>query len=579
MIRNVIVAAVGLLLVTVAVVGAVAWFAFRVYVPEDKCAVLIRKTGDQLPPGQLLATEPGQKGIQEEVLGPGRYFYNPYTWDYKLENLTIIPSGDPSTWEWVHSLSKQQRDALRAGTFEFRGEFPQIGVVTRKVGKQPAPGQVIVKRKSGVQGILEEVLTPGTYKINPYVYDVQKHPAVVIPAGFIGVVTNLFGDQPETTQKDTLPELGYEPADLPKGDTETELVSFVRPLAEPGERGTLRDVLQPGVYFINPKLQKITLLEIGFNEYSQIKITESENLRISFPSDTGYLIRVGVTVIWGVHPKHAAEIINEFGNIDRVLDKVIGPQLRSICRNIGSTYAARDFIQGEKREMFQRALTAELQRICRGKNLEILLALVREIEVHAPAAGPTGGEVSEDLKRTIQESFIAIESRLTMTKQREAAAVRAKLEEERKKVDIARETIKANTRVIVANILAEGEKKAAEIDAQAQLEVATIQEDVAKLAAQRIEILGLANADVEKTKKESEAKGYQMLINAFGSGQAYNLYTFAENFQPESIRLFFAGDGTFWTDLSRFEELGAAKLLQTPAVTPSRPTPSPKGGE
>ena len=223
MIRNVIVAAVGLLLVTVAVVGAVAWFAFRVYVPEDKCAVLIRKTGDQLPPGQLLATEPGQKGIQEEVLGPGRYFYNPYTWDYKLENLTIIPSGDPSTWEWVHSLSKQQRDALRAGTFEFRGEFPQIGVVTRKVGKQPAPGQVIVKRKSGVQGILEEVLTPGTYKINPYVYDVQKHPAVVIPAGFIGVVTNLFGDQPETTQKDTLPELGYEPADLPKGDTETEL--------------------------------------------------------------------------------------------------------------------------------------------------------------------------------------------------------------------------------------------------------------------------------------------------------------------------------------------------------------------
>ena len=82
-----------------------------------------------------------------------------------LENLTIIPSGDPSTWEWVHSLSKQQRDALRAGTFEFRGEFPQIGVVTRKVGKQPAPGQVIVKRKSGVQGILEEVLTPGTYKI------------------------------------------------------------------------------------------------------------------------------------------------------------------------------------------------------------------------------------------------------------------------------------------------------------------------------------------------------------------------------------------------------------------------------
>ena len=246
--------------------------------------------------------------------------------------------------------------------------------------------------------------------------------------------------------------------------------------------------------------------------------------------------------------------------------------MRSICRNIGSTYAARDFIQGEKRELFQRALTAELQRICRAKNLEILIALVREIEVHAPAAGVEGGDVTEDLKRTIQQSYIAIESRLTMDKQREAAAVKARLEEERKKVDIARETIKADTRVMVANVLAEGEKSAAEIDAQAQLEVATIQQEVAKYEAQRVDILGQAHADVEKMKNEAEAKGYELLVQAFGSGHAYNLYTFAENFKPESIQLFFAGEGTFWTDLSRLEQIGAGKLLQRtggPALQPS----------
>jgi hypothetical protein len=46
------------------------------------------------------------------------------------------------------------------------------------------------------------------------------------------------------------------------------------------------------------------------------------------------------------HPSEARRpVINEFGNVDGVLDKVIGPQLRSICRNIGSTYSARDFIQ------------------------------------------------------------------------------------------------------------------------------------------------------------------------------------------------------------------------------------------
>ena len=56
-----------------------------------------------------------------------------------------------------------------------------------------------------------------------------------------------------------------------------------------------------------------------------------------------------------------------------------------------------------------------------------------------------------------------------------------------------------------------------------------------------------------------------MLVGAFGSGHAYNLYTFAENFAPESIHLFFAGEGTFWTDLSRMQDIGAAKLLQSKA--------------
>lgn len=92
--------------------------------------------------------------------------------------------------------------------------------------------------------------------------------------------------------------------------------------------------------------------------------------------------------------------------------------------------------------------------------------------------------------------------------------------------------------------------------------VAGVQQEVALLDAQRIEILGKARADVEKLSKAAEAQGYRLLVDAFGTPQAYNLYTFAEGFQPESIRLFFAGDGTFWTDLTRFEELGGARLLQ-----------------
>lgn len=544
---------------------AIWWFTFRIYVPPNKCAVLIRKMGDPQPPGQLVASDPNQRGIQQEVLGPGRYFYNPVVWDYELKPLTEIPSGNPATWQWTQKLSDKQREELRAGKFSFVGQFPQVGVVTRRIGKEPTPGQVIVSAESGVMGILQEVLTPGVYKLNPYVYDVELHSAIVIPAGFVGVVTNLFDEHGVESASQTGTA---EPADA-QGPVDSYVEGDsvqsrdVRPLAAPGRRGTQRNVLQPGIYYLNPKLQAVNIIEIGFHEYSQVKESESENFRISFPSDTGYLIRVGVTVVWGIDPRHAAEIINEFGNTDGVLEKVIGPQLRSICRNIGSTYAARDFIQGEKREKFQRDLTTELQRVCRAKNLEVLIALVLEIEVLAPSAGAGGGgEVTEDLKRTIQQSHIAIENQITKEKQRTAATVRAQLEEERKKVEIAREVIRADSRVMVAKILADGDKAAATVDAQAALEVAAIQEEVAKLDARRTEILGKARADVEKMKKDAEAKGYQLLVDAFGGGNAYNLYTFAEKFNPDSINLFYAGEGTFWTDLTRLEQVGAAKMIQ-----------------
>jgi regulator of protease activity HflC (stomatin/prohibitin superfamily) len=565
--------AVGLLLLVTGGFATLYWFTFRIYVPENHCAVLIRKTGDALPSGQLVALKPGERGIQEDVLGPGRYFRNPITWDWEIKPLEVISSGNPASWEWIHSLDKGQRDRLRTGKFQFRGEFPEIGVVVRKVGPEAPEGRRIVDRDSAHQGILREVLTPGTYKINPYVYQVERHPAVVIPAGFVGVVTNLFGKS--VLEKGGAVAMGDESSSsLIAGESHSlgaddPVATTQRRLAEPGARGTQRDVLQPGIYFINPKLQSVTLIEIGFNEFSQVKENESNNLLITFPSDTGYQIRVGVIVVWGIDPKHAADVINEFGNVDRVIDKVIEPQIRSICRNIGSTYSARDFIQGERREMFQRDLTAELQRICRAKNIEILIALVREIEVHAPTAtGVEGEEVTEDLKRTIQQSHIAIEKQITKDKQREAAAVRAQLEEERKKVEIARENVSAETRVMAADIDANGQKTSAQTLAQADLEVATIQEEVAKLDAQRIEILGRANADVEKLKNGAEAQGYEMLVSALGSGKAYNLYTFAREFKPESIRLFFAGDGTFWTDLSKLEEVGAAKILQSDGTDP-----------
>src|SRR5262249_47750206 len=157
----------------------------------------------------------------------------------------------------------------------------------------------------------------------------------------------------------------------------------------------------------------------------------------------------------------------------------------------------------------------------------------------------------------------------------ETAKKQALLEEAKKKVDVARETIQAETRKAVANIMADGQRKSAETEARGRLEVAKIEQQIATLDAEKTQVLGKASTDVEKLKRQAEADGKRLMVEALGSGNAYNMYTFARGFQPESIKLFFAGPGTFWTDLKKIEEVGAAQVIKAQQAdapaTPAKP--------
>ncbi len=545
-------------------VFAVYFGVFRVYVPPGYCLIRIAKAGDPLPAGQTVA-EPGQKGIQRETWGPGRYFLNPLLWDTKLVPLVEVKAGHPNTWTWVHTGHRLPDGKLKDGSI-LTGEMPEVGILTRKTGKPDPRESAVVSLASGYAGVVQEVLTPGTYRINPYEFDVQKVPATVIPAGFVGVVTNQLGPQPEMIE---VPDLPIDAAGTPETKPAAPAMKKIRPLASAGQRGILRDVLPPGVYYLNPNVARVKITEVGYNEFSQVAShTSKETIR--FPSKSGFDIELGVTVVWGLHPRHAAEVINEFGNTEEVLEKVIKPQLRSICRNQGSLYEARDFIQGEKREEFQHVLTAALRDVCGKKNIELLLALISTIDVSSREGQPQAGEA--DLKTSIQESLLAIERQITNTKLQITEKKRALLEEAKKNVDIMRETIEAETRKKVATITADGQRKAAETEARAKLEVAKLEQQIALLDAEQTELLGRAKAEVERLKNQAEADGKRMLVQAFGTGDAFCQYTFAESFNPDSVQLIFAGPGTFWTDLKKVEEVGASQILrQATATRPASP--------
>jgi hypothetical protein len=113
----------------------------------------------------------------------------------------------------------------------------KVGIVTSKIGRNLPPGEFLAG--PGEKGIMRDPLGPGTYALNPYGYDVDIIDATTIPIGYIGVVTSLSGQtKPEGT------------------------------FAKTGEKGVMKAALQPGLYYINPKSHKVDLIEVGVNQIS-----------------------------------------------------------------------------------------------------------------------------------------------------------------------------------------------------------------------------------------------------------------------------------------------------------------------
>ncbi|MGD9974960.1 MAG: SPFH domain-containing protein [Desulfatirhabdiaceae bacterium] len=185
--------------------GIWTWFFCRIYIPPDFMAIVTAKTGASLEPGQMLA-KPGQKGIQEMPLPEGRYFLNPLTHDWRIVPILKIPSG-------------------------------KAGVVTSKLGQDLPSGEFLANE--GQKGIWRKTLGPGKYRLNPVGYHIEMIDAISIPIGYVGVVTSLSGTQ------------------IHEGA-----------FAGPNQKGVRREVLQPGLYYLNPFEYKTDVLEVGLNQVS-----------------------------------------------------------------------------------------------------------------------------------------------------------------------------------------------------------------------------------------------------------------------------------------------------------------------
>ena len=467
-------------------VGVWQWFVCRVYVGPGEMLVLSARLGKANPdPENLRVVDDGFQGVQKTVLGEGRHFVNPFLYDRKLEPCAVIGPDE-------------------------------VGIVKSKTGAQLKGEQFLVEPAADLyaqKGIWRRVLTPGTWRLNPVALEVEKGKALRIPPGFCGCVTALAGTAPAEGQ-----------------------------LAEPGESGIQSRVLQPGLYYVNPKAVKVDIVEFGFRELSLDHVT--------FPSKDGFPIELDITVVWGLLPQNVPSAMLHFGNVEQVDMKIIRPQIESICRIEGSKYGAKELIEGESREKFQTGFTQTLTHICEEKKITVRLGLVRSIDI--PMA----------IRQPIQMARIAMEERRTKEELQITQGITNELSDLQSDVEKGVREVAADTEKNVAEVRAEGEKKVAEIQAQRMVEVAVIERQIAELTAERTRQLGKAEAAVSQLTNEAEADRLKQNVDAIGGAEAYAQFQFANNLSKEfKVFLRYAGPGTFWTDLP-----AGAKGLQDAAT-------------
>src|SRR3954447_8063014 len=366
------------------------WTAMREYVPQDKALLVIAKYGKPLPPDRIVVPrgeEGNYKGVHEEVLGPGRYFINPVFYHTERVDLVDIPAGDPQKWVWDADGNLKSTDAA-----------PMVGMVTVQEGKEPTHGLEVVN--PGEKGVQREVLTPGTYKINPRQKRVTLVPAVVVPPGSVGVVTRLITGTAATSVESVplttapAPATAAAPATAPS-----------RIVAGATQRGVLKDVLQPGIYYLNPRMVKVTVMPVGYDE---VDLQEPKS-GVRFLSSDGYQIVADLTVIWGRTPADAPSIVATIGTTEDVKLKVVEQAVRAACQNEGANYSAQELIQGTTRSKFQDAIHTSLETQLAPRRIHILLALIRNIDIK----DSRGTDQTQGLLATIQQANIQIEKELT----------------------------------------------------------------------------------------------------------------------------------------------------------------------
>lgn len=453
-----------------------------VFIPPGNIGIVAAKDGMPMTSGHLLAQHveghenfenghnflinEGQCGPQIDALMPGTYRINTALFEISLRPATIVPVGKIGM---VTAL-----DGAPLPDNEFVAEKVQ--------GHMDYQNASLFLAAGGQRGPQLDVLRPGTYYINPLMFEVSFEDITEVQRGHVAVIVSNYGEEP--------------PMNIVSTAATGSVSGQERYVVEQGFRGIQKNVLGPGRYYLNLCADIAYIIDTT----NIIIAWATQDLNPKFNplmviSKDGFTIEIAMKVIIRVRPDQAPYMVAKIGSIDNLVHNVIQPTVASSLRNQASEASAMSFMldrQVEQRKVGERA-RLELEKY----HVECVSVLICQINLPQKLMDTQTQRIiaSEQMEMYKAEGF-AQTQRATMEKKKAEANIQPKLVDAEIGVQIAKQS-KQKT-VIAAE--AEGESK--RLIAEGEAAAIKIQGD-----AEATKVLAIGTSAAEAYNQQTRAIG------------------------------------------------------------------------
>ena len=533
-----------------------------VIVPENRIGLVTKKfvlfgANKAIPSGRIIAIN-GEAGFQAQTLAPGIYFWK-WIWQYEitLQPFIVIPDGA------IGLVMSKDGAELNAGA-----------VLARRVECSMFQDAEVFLRNGGQKGRQAAYLTPGTYRINAFLFEVTLSKMTQIKDNMVGIVTTLDGAPLQEGQiagrmieghnnfQDADAFLahggnrGLQPhvilagsyflnnwfvnveeiamTDIPIGyvgvvisfcGEEGEDVSGVEfkhgNIVKRGFKGVWSEPLGPGKYPLNTYILNIefvptTNLVLNWaNARSEAHQLDKHLSTITVRSKDGFPFNLDVSQIIHIPMNEASKVIARFGNMNNLVSQVLEPTIGNYFRNSAQDSDVIAFLSTRKER--QASAREHINRVLEKYNVTGVDTLIGDI---APP---------DTLMKTLTDRKLAEEQKVTYDTQRMAQETRQNLEKQTAIADMQKQIVEADQGVGIAERIANSHVKKAEGDA------ASVRLNAAA-EAQRITVTGNAEAEKILAIGKANAESYELQVKAMG-GDNFTRTKIAETIGREKVKI------------------------------------------